>query len=535
MNFLERIVAGAEFRATSGLGSPAGWLLDAFGTSTAWSGEKVTKRNAMGLAAVWSAVEKISEAVGQLPLKVYRVLDDDDRVEARSHRTWRMLHDKPNPQTTARRFWSTVSAQVLLDGNSFVWKERDDEGVVESLYLIDPASVTVEWDGVTKRFVQEGRDGRRTFTDEQVLHIMGLSLDGIIGVSRIAYCRESLGTALGRARYESEFYAQGATFPGVIEYPGRLGPEGTKNLGAAMQSKHGGAGNRHKTPVLEEGATFKPVGMSLADMQFVEGAQLSRSDIATMFNLPASYLNASSGDSLTYATTESNQIQFAQMAVAPMTTTIATALTNDPGILPQNVLYAEFVLEGLLRADMKTRAEYWASMKATLGLSPEFIAARENIPQSALEEPEPVPAPLRLVPSPEQELEDLQASEARSRAATLERDERFEEMRALAEVMRPNVTVDVPATVISEGAVQVTLPEILVPAANVSTTIEEGAIQVNLPPPPAVTIEEGAMTVQAAPVPSVHVDVHQPTPVAPTKRTVEFSDGRKATISEEDA
>jgi HK97 family phage portal protein len=146
--------------------------------------------------------------------------------------------------------------------------------------------------------------------------------------------------------------------------------------------------------VLEENATFKQVGMSLADMQFVEGAQLSRADIATMFNLPASYLNASSGDSLTYATTESNQIQFAQMAVSPMTTRIGSALTNDPGILPQNVMYAEFTLEGLLRADMKTRAEYWASMKDTLGLDPEFIAARENIPQSALMEPEPPAVPV---------------------------------------------------------------------------------------------------------------------------------------------
>jgi len=64
-------------------------------------------------------------------------------------------------------------------------------------------------------------------------------------------------------------------------------------------------------------------------------------------------------------------------------------------LLPQNVMYAEHTLEGLLRADMKTRAEYWASMKTTLGLDPEFIAGRENIPQSALKEPEPVPAPLQ--------------------------------------------------------------------------------------------------------------------------------------------
>jgi HK97 family phage portal protein len=389
VKWLDRIIAGAEFRA-SGLANPAGWLLDTFATSTSYSGERVTRRNAMGLAAVFSAVEKISEAVGSLPLKVYRVVDDDDRVEARAHRSYRMLHDKPNSQTTAHAFWSTVTAQLLLDGNSLLWKERDPfTGEVESLYLLDGSQWTIEWDGQRKMFKQDN-NGRR-FSDEQILHIMGFSLDGLIGCSRITYCREALGTALGRSRFEGEFYAQGAHFEGVIEYPGRLGDQGVKNLSNAMQGRHHQPGKRHGTPVLEEGATYKPTSMSLADMQFVEGAQLSRSDIATMFNLPAAYLNASSGDSLTYATTESNQIQFAQQAVAPLTNRIAKALSSDPGILPQNVMYAEFVLEGLLRADMKTRAEYWASMKTTLGLDPEFIASRENIPQSALVEPEPAP------------------------------------------------------------------------------------------------------------------------------------------------
>lgn len=380
---LNELMGGVETRAASGLAAPAGWLLETFGTGTAVSGERVTRSSAMGIAAVFSAVEKISEAVGSLPLKVYRVVDEGDRVEARSHRAWRMLHDKPNSDTTAHVFWAAVTAQLLLDGNALLWKERDAfSGEVESLYLLDSSAFTVEWDGRMKTFRHTVTNDR--FSTESILHVMGFSLDGVVGCSRIAYCREALGTALGRSRFEGEFYAQGARFPGVIEYPGRLGEQGTRNLAAAMQGRHGGPGNRHKTPVLEEGASFKQVGMSLADMQFVESAQLSRSDIATMFNLPASYLNASSGDSLTYATTESNQIQFAQWAVAPLTNRIAKALTHDPGVLPQNVMYAEFTLEGLLRADMKTRAEYWASMKGTLGLDPAFIAARENIPQSAL-------------------------------------------------------------------------------------------------------------------------------------------------------
>jgi HK97 family phage portal protein len=395
-----------EYRVTSGLSNPSNWLVDALSVATASSGEKVTQQKALGLAAVFSAVEKISEAVGSLPFKVYRMVDDDT-VEARGHRSWRMLHDKPNSETTARTYWSTVAAQLLLEGDSLSWKERDPfTGEVESLYLLDNSQFMIEWDGGVKVF-KNTQTGRK-FGSDQILHIMGFSLNGVNGCSRIAYCRETLGTALGRARFEGEFYAHGARFPGVIEYPGRLGEQGTKNLANAMAARHGGPGNRHKVPVLEENATFKSVGMSLQDMQFVENAQMSKADIATMFGLPAAYLNASSGDSLTYATTESNQIQFGQMAVAPISSRIASAVTHDPGILPQNVMYAEHTLEALYRADMKTRAEYWASMKSTLGLDPAYIARRENIPQSALVEPEPAPPMVEVEEIEEAEVMPLQ-------------------------------------------------------------------------------------------------------------------------------
>ena len=239
-----------------------------------------------------------------------------------------------------------------------------------------------------KTFIVTDADGHRSrHTPEEILHIVGYSLDGIMGVSRIEYCRQTLGTAIARDKFEGVFYRQGTRVPGVIEYPGQLQPQGIANLAESFKALHGGVQNMHKVPVLEMGATFKPVSMTMEDMQFVEGAQLSRSEIAMMFDLPAAYLNASTGDSLTYATQESNQIQFAQMAIAPITNRIARAVSADPEILPWNVMYCSFVLEGLMRGDMKTRAEYWAVLKNLGVVDNKFIASRENLP-----EPPPEPA-----------------------------------------------------------------------------------------------------------------------------------------------
>jgi HK97 family phage portal protein len=393
-----------KFWKRSTFASPSAQDLESFGVTRSYAGESVTVDKAMGLTAVWNAVYQISMAVAQCPLKVFRVTDNDEREESKNHRSYRMLHDMPNEQTTAHTFWSSLTASLLLRGNAYIFKQRDELGMVEQLWMLDATQITVEVRSGGKVFIYGSGPSARTYTSEDVLHILDLSLNGgVTGCSRISFGRQSIGSAIGRDRFEGEFYAQGARIPGVIEHPGRLGKSGVENLAGAFRDKHTGKGNRHKVPVLEEGAHFQQIGMSLEDMQFVESKRLSQIDIANLFNIPASRLNTSAGDSLTYSTQELNDIQFAKQTVAPITTNIASALTNDPAILPWNVMYAEFVLEGLMRADAKTRAEVWSQYHAMGVVDEQYIAARENLPKPkpkpvmpAIEDQQQLPLPPAL-------------------------------------------------------------------------------------------------------------------------------------------
>src|SRR5262245_1432332 len=381
----------------AGLANPSAATLDSFGLTASYSGERVTIKRALEIAAVRAAIEMISKAVGVMcPLKVYRIMDDDERVEARTHRSWRMLHDQPNPATTAAAFWSAVSAHCLIWDQCFIGKERDPGlGEVISLWLLDPTQMEIDFDGREKRF-RYTQDGKTVLLGpDDVLHIVGFGLTGLWGDSRIEQAKQAIGVAIARAKFEGGFYKRGARNPAVIEYPGRLGEKAEANMRKTFDLWHAGVENMHRVPILEEGAKFNSVGQNLDEMQFAELAQQTRTDIAVLFGVPPAYLGGTTGDSLTYATTESTQITFAQMAVAPFTTLIGKALSADPAILPWNVMFAEFVLEGLMRADMRTRSEYWKTMKDVLGLKPEYIASRENIPHDALEEPKPVPAQLQ--------------------------------------------------------------------------------------------------------------------------------------------
>jgi HK97 family phage portal protein len=377
MDFLSRVIKGAEYRS-SGLALPQTWLLDAIGGPVSASGERITVDKALGVAPFNAGVRLLSGAVSTCPLKVYRDVNGES-VSARDHRAWRMLHDMPNPLTPAGRFWETVVAHLLLYGDAFLWKNRTGGVLVDELWVMDPASIEVQWDAGLreKRFKQTTSSNVRVYSDEEVLHIPAWSLDGLKGRSAVMLCRDALGAAIGRDQFEGSFYRDGATLAAVLKTPGQLSEAARKNL-QGFRAKFGGGRKAFGTPVLEEGVDLQTVQTSLRDMQFVESQQLTATTIATLLNIPPSYIGGSTGDSLTYGTRESEAIQFVTHGMLPWTTRIEQALAADRSIFPFSSWYPQFVLEGLMRADAKARGEFYKLLSDVGAIVPNEIRALEN-------------------------------------------------------------------------------------------------------------------------------------------------------------
>jgi HK97 family phage portal protein len=388
----------AEFRATSTLANPSPELLNAFGAGTTQAGERVTVDKAMGLSGVWSAVTLIAETLGMLPLKVYRSDENGDPIEATQHRAWRILHDRPNAITEASVFWTTTALHRLLWGNIFIETERGPDGLVNQLWLEPPDGMEVLVDRPAGRKVfrkPQALGGRKEWTSENMIHVMGPSTNGLLGLSPIAVCRQEFAAAMARDRFEQTFYGRGATMRGIVVHPNLIGETATKNLRESLNAIYGGAGNAHQFGVLEEGASFQSLSMPLSDLEFVASKQLSATQIAAIFKIPPAYLGGSTGDSLTYATTESNKTHFATFAVAPIANSIAKAVSQDAGIFPQqNSFYAEFVQEGFLRADTQARAAYYkeALDPAHGWMTRQEVRKRENLSERDDEQPEQSPA-----------------------------------------------------------------------------------------------------------------------------------------------
>lgn len=371
-----------------------------FGGTPVHSGETVSVDGALGLIPVFAAVQVISSSISVMPVHVYRRLTPRGRERATDTWQYRLLHEAPNDEMAPGVFFETAVAHMLLWGNAYLEKVKGSFAgaprVVE-MYPITPSRVNVERFDRTRPpkiglrpNVPDGAkvfdvDGKRTFTEDTILHIPALGYDGTVGLSPIAKARQEIGGALARQRFQGGLYKRGANISGVLERPAtapKWSDEAAGRFKAAWRSWFEGGGSQEGgTPILQDGMTYKPIGMPLKDQQFIEQGQFTRTEIATLFNLPASKINGSTGDSLTYGNREQDALEYVTFSLLPWMTRTTQGLWRDNDLFPSRTFYPAFLPEALLKGDAKSRAEFYDLMMNKLRvLTPNDVADREDLP-----------------------------------------------------------------------------------------------------------------------------------------------------------
>ena len=130
---------------------------------------------------------------------------------------------------------------------------------------------------------------------ENVLHIIGLSDDGLWGTSVVELMRNSVGMGLALEKHGNKTFAKGTRLHGVLTRPvdaGKWSKEARQNLRREWREMHEGLDAKEAVAVLQDGMDFKPMSISNVDAQWVEATKLSRELVAAWFNLPPHKLGA---------------------------------------------------------------------------------------------------------------------------------------------------------------------------------------------------------------------------------------------------
>ena len=336
-----------------------------FGMSAA--GENVDEKSALQIATVYACVRLLAESVASLPLHLYRYTDDGDGKErAVDHPLYKILYRQPNPEMSSFTYREVMMMHLLLWGNSYSQIIRDGRNNVVSLYPLLPENVEVDRDENGEIYytyhaysdetpLKEQKD--ICFKREEVLHIVGLSHNGLVGYSPIAMMKNSLGATLAVEKYGSSFFKNGAQPSGVLEHPGVLkNPEKIRENWSAV---YGGPNNAHKVAVLEEGMSYKPISLPPEDSQFLSVREFGVEEICRIFRVPPHMVQDLKH--ATFSNIEHQSIDFVTHTLMPWLIRIEQGIIKD--VLLENEkddLFPKFNVDGLMRGDYKSRMEGYA-------------------------------------------------------------------------------------------------------------------------------------------------------------------------------
>jgi HK97 family phage portal protein len=250
---------------------------------------------------------------------------------------------------------------LLLDGNVFVRKFRNQSGKVINMIVLNPIDVEIVRSAVGRvMFKVKGED--RALTNEEIIFIPDVVMPGRLrGMSRVETLKENIGLAIALENYAAKFFGSGTQTSGVLEVPGNLTGEQAKMLQDAFDSRHRGWGKAHRTAVISGGAIYKPTNVPNDQAQFLDSRRLAVEDVARAFNVPPHLLGLPGTN--TYASVEQNNIAFVTHTLRPIAQKIEGALTAL--LAEETGLEAAFIkisLDGLLRADITARTTAYSTL-----------------------------------------------------------------------------------------------------------------------------------------------------------------------------
>ncbi|WP_375763071.1 phage portal protein [Bradyrhizobium sp. Pha-3] len=358
LSILSRFRKATPAVETKSLASPEPWLFELFGAPSTLSGVTVTPHTAMTCAPVAAAVRAISEAIGQLPLHVYKKLPDGGKEKATDHPLYRLLHDAPNSWTPSALFRSLITADALLQPyGGFAQIVRTNGGVHEIIRL-DPAlsSITIDYSNYEPQYAlkTDGKSPARNIPASDIVHLHTPAYNPSRGL--VGEAREAIALALILERNAARLFGKRTTPGGVVTLKDVTTPEGIAKMRAAWKATVGGAENTGETVFIPADMTWQNTTMTSVDAQFLEMRSFAIGDIARFFRVSPHIL--AQLDRATMKNVESLGQEFLSQTLLPwikrweqeLALKLLTPEERDQFVI-------EFNLDGFARADLLARSQ----------------------------------------------------------------------------------------------------------------------------------------------------------------------------------
>jgi len=275
-----------------------GWRVIHEPYTGAWQKNDELKRGDLTCyPALYACLNRITQDIGKLPFLLKR-RGANGIWEVAENPAWSPVLRKPNGYQTAQQFREAWILSKLLDGNTFVLKQRDNRGVVTSLYVLDPSRVEPLVSeagrvfyrlnyGTANNLLPDAYGGEQiTVPASEIIHDrINPFHHQLLGVPPLCAAALAAGKNFKILRNSSAFFANNASPGGLITAPAGLTEEEADAIQAAFNERYSGE-NSGKIAVIGADLRFTPFSFKAADSQLVEQLRYSDEQICQPFGIP---------------------------------------------------------------------------------------------------------------------------------------------------------------------------------------------------------------------------------------------------------
>jgi HK97 family phage portal protein len=338
----------------------------------------ITPESTKRCSAVFACNSLIAETVASLPCILYKRLDDGGKTRAKEHRAYRTVRLRPNGWMSPIDFFAGGQMFAGMRGNAMA-KILDDGRSIE-LQPMHP-SRTIEQLANTRMRYQFNNpfSGPETLLQEQVLHVRDLSDDGFMGQARAVLAREAIAVAQAAEAFVGGFFRNNATGRLVLSSPATPDEPKRAEYRRMVAENYAGWRNASNTMFLWGGLQHEELGKQNDSEFLITPRNFQVADIARFWRVPL-FLIGLEEKATTWGTGIEQQMQgFIDFTVKPWLDRWAQALGR--ALLDeseQEDFFFEFLLNDLVRGDLKSRMEAYQIGRLIGMYSPNDLLKKEN-------------------------------------------------------------------------------------------------------------------------------------------------------------
>lgn len=331
-----------------------------------WSTYKTSQ--SLALSAVYRCVEVITNGVASLPVKLYRTDEKGFKYEMHNNLSF-ILSKKPTGKINAFTFYKLIVKDILLQGNAYALILRNGKGEVIGLQYIQAGMVSPIDRGDRIEYQVTGIKG--FVRQEDILHFMNYTDNGVYGISVLTHARRTLGIADYGENASENFYKSGGCTTGFLKFDGPSSGKQREEILSAWNQATGGVRNQpNGIPVLPANVNYTQLSVNPADAQLLESREFSVVEICRFFGVsPTKCFDLTHAS---YNNSEMAELAFLNDTLRPLLTKIEMEMETKL-FKPEEGYDIKFDVSELLRTDKKSQAEYFTKLFNLGVLSPNDI------------------------------------------------------------------------------------------------------------------------------------------------------------------